>query len=816
MQKLTLIILTGIALVLTSSARAELLYAVNGNNQLLTFDSAAPGVILSRTAISGTGGDAILNIDFRPATGQLFALSGNNNLYTLNLATGAASFLGATGISGGFDYGFDFNPMADRIRVVTDSGGNFRINQTIPPPFLTTDTNLTYAAGDPNAGVAPQIAGAAYTNNIGGAGSTQLYYIDLNLNTLALTTNPNGGVLTTVGALGFDVTGLMGFDISGVSGLAFASLSLNGVTSSLYTINLATGAATLVPGGIGAGETILDISAAPVPEPSTYFLLALGAIGFFFVRRRMSKISPTMVHRGGAICAALCIAGSASAQLQGFRTSVQPYAASDGRTPASQFNVTALLSVNDAVPLTGGAPGSMFRMVGIPDGMGAMPNGDGTATLFVSHELSNTANSQPVVGGDIIRGAFVSNYRLASDASILSGKLAFTQVFQDDTLIGPIATTTNATPAFIRFCAASLSGREVGFDRPIYFANEESTAGTFDPRGAQSVAIFDNNGVGEAHALSRLGFFPWETTLIMPRRDALTVAMCMEDGPATLDNQLYMYVGRKQRGAASILSRNGLNNGALYAFRSSNLAMNSEATFTTGSVTGDFVLVTNDASTLNQAQLEAATDGVNAFTFVRVEDGSFDAAAPTSVFYFNTTGSGAVGTNVLGRVYKLTLDPADPRKPNSATLSIISNGDTIDGGPANTGDTAFSPDNMENNGSLLLVNEDGTAQSRVEMSQRGRDGLIWSFNLLNNFARQKEVTLNPPGRDGVAVGPGIWETSGTVDTTAIYGPNTWIFDVQAHAPTAAPAPNTVEDGQILLLTPRVAAKQEKGPQGRAQ
>ena len=59
--------------------------------------------------------------------------------------------------------------------------------------------------------------------------------------------------------------------------------------------------------------------------------------------------------------------------------------------------------------------------------------------------------------------------------------------------------------------------------------------------------------------------------------------------------------------------------------------------------------------------------------------------------------------------------------------------------------------------------------------------------------------LDPPGRDGVAVGPGIWETSGIIDATDLFGKNTWLFDVQAHPPTTAPRPNTVEDGQLLLM-----------------
>jgi hypothetical protein len=50
------------------------------------------------------------------------------------------------------------------------------------------------------------------------------------------------------------------------------------------------------------------------------------------------------------------------------------------------------------------------------------------------------------------------------------------------------------------------------------------------------------------------------------------------------------------------------------------------------------------------------------------------------------------------------------------------------------------------------------------------------------------------------VGPGVWETSGIIDGKSVFGPDTWLFDVQAHPPTAAPSPGTVEDGQLLLMS----------------
>jgi hypothetical protein len=91
------------------------------------------------------------------------------------------------------------------------------------------------------------------------------------------------------------------------------------------------------------------------------------------------------------------------------------------------------------------------------------------------------------------------------------------------------------------------------------------------------------------------------------------------------------------------------------------------------------------------------------------------------------------------------------------------------------------------------------------MAAKGRDGSIWRFDIskqgVDVSSAERVVELDPPGRDGVPVGPGIWESSGIIDASALYGPNTWLFDVQAHPPTTAPAPNTVEDGQLLLLRP---------------
>jgi hypothetical protein len=97
-----------------------------------------------------------------------------------------------------------------------------------------------------------------------------------------------------------------------------------------------------------------------------------------------------------------------------------------------------------------------------------------------------------------------------------------------------------------------------------------------------------------------------------------------------------------------------------------------------------------------------------------------------------------------------------------------------------------------------MICEDGTAQSRLAMAAKGRKGNIWRINL-HNGALANVAELRATGRDGIPTNPGIWETSGIIDTSSLFGPDTWIFDVQAHSPTGAPLPNTVEDGQLLIM-----------------
>ena len=238
--------------------------ALTTTNILLNVSATSPTSILNAVVVVGlVGGDPLLGIDYRPATGQLYGISSGNRLYLINPATGVAVQVGTTNTSftlSGTDFGFDFNPTVDRIRVVSDADQNIRLNPGTGA-IAATDTTLAYSATDVNVGANPNISGIAYTNNFAGATTTVLYGIDRDLDILVLQNPPNGGTLNTVGSLGVNPIADAAFDIA-PSGIAYAGLVDPGNLTQLYTINLTTGAATLV-GVLGSGSAIRGLTVVP-------------------------------------------------------------------------------------------------------------------------------------------------------------------------------------------------------------------------------------------------------------------------------------------------------------------------------------------------------------------------------------------------------------------------------------------------------------------------------------------------------------------------------------------------------------------------
>ncbi len=283
------------ALFAVSAAQAETLYGLTTDNRLLTFDTTAPsqGTALALSGLASS--ERLLGLDARPTNGQLYTLSNLGNLYTLDASTGAATFVAAlkAPINGSL-LGFDFNPNADvsgaaSLRVLTAGGDNYAVNVNPGANLgaVTKQTNVSSTSG------ALKLTGAAYSNNDTDPGTpTVLYAIDTVSSSLFATSAPAGGVYSLVGSLGADTLNVFGFDI-GASGMAYAGLTGDDSYSSLYTINLQTGAASLVGAfaiqGNTALPTIVGLAVAPaVPEPSTVGLMlaGLGAVGFGLRRAR--------------------------------------------------------------------------------------------------------------------------------------------------------------------------------------------------------------------------------------------------------------------------------------------------------------------------------------------------------------------------------------------------------------------------------------------------------------------------------------------------------------------------------------------------
>jgi hypothetical protein len=275
----SLVFVVALLAVAAVPARAERAVGLIGQNTLIVFDTASPSAGTFR-AITGLGpNESVRGIDRRPANGQLYAVtvtsgSGANSVlrtYTVSPDTGAATLVGATAaaIAGAGDVptGLDFNPVVDRIRYVNTNDENARLNPETAA-LAGDDTDLTPAATS-------AIVAEAYDRNQAGATATTLFAIDRNDSQLTTqggvngVPSPNGGVITDIGALGFTLhaTADAGFDIA-PGGTAYAGLtsSADGLAR-LYTINLATGAASPVgPIGGGASE-VRSLTILPEPPP---------------------------------------------------------------------------------------------------------------------------------------------------------------------------------------------------------------------------------------------------------------------------------------------------------------------------------------------------------------------------------------------------------------------------------------------------------------------------------------------------------------------------------------------------------------------
>jgi hypothetical protein len=269
-------------------ARKETIYAVTANLDLIKFNAGQPRRILEKRTVTGLPkGETLLGVDYRVARGVLYALSGTPNgsarLYTLNTATGALTPVGnapaAIALSGSL-FGFDFNPAADRIRVVSDTGMSLRLHPDTGAAVdgnanldgLQPDTALSFAPGDVNFGRSPAVVAAGYTYNKKDDKLTTNFAIDRRLGALLRQgsvegmlpmVSPNTGLLTTIGSLGLGELVDASFDIADVSGAAFATVRTSTDNRSrLVLIDLTNGRAQAL-GTVGDGTALLGMAVEP-------------------------------------------------------------------------------------------------------------------------------------------------------------------------------------------------------------------------------------------------------------------------------------------------------------------------------------------------------------------------------------------------------------------------------------------------------------------------------------------------------------------------------------------------------------------------
>ncbi|MGH9870225.1 MAG: DUF4394 domain-containing protein [Candidatus Polarisedimenticolia bacterium] len=236
------------------------------DQRLVRFKACRPGRVVELGFVNGLQGlDAtLIGIDHRVQDGLLYGVGNAGGIYTIDTGTASASLVSQLTVPlDGTSFGVDFNPAADRLRIISDTGQNLRHNVN-PGGITIADLALNYTAGTTAAGV----VGAAYTNNdLDAATGTTLFDLDGAMDQIVIQAPPNNGSLTATGKLGLDAGAIAGFDIftkvddAGrvLRNDGYAAIVSTG-TNGFYRVNLLTGEAR----SAGAlNDTVVDIAVRP-------------------------------------------------------------------------------------------------------------------------------------------------------------------------------------------------------------------------------------------------------------------------------------------------------------------------------------------------------------------------------------------------------------------------------------------------------------------------------------------------------------------------------------------------------------------------
>lgn len=453
-----------------------------------------------------------------------------------------------------------------------------------------------------------------------------------------------------------------------------------------------------------------------------------------------------------AVTAAAVAATSRTTASEG--TGVSHLAASANLVPMFKgIQLKQFLTVGDSVPKTGGT--GTYRMAGLPDGLGAFDNGDGTFTVLVNHELSNTLGVARAHGG---KGAFVSKWVVnKKDLSIVSGEDLIKNVYRY--VNG--AYVLDPAYAFTRFCSADLAplsafyskDSKKGYNGRLFLNGEES--------GAEGAA-WAHEMSGSSWELPFLGKFSWENALANWGTHDRTVVIGQDDAGGDR-GQVYMYVGDKQL-TGDAVTRAGLSGGNLYGIQVTGFPF--EPTVAAGiPTTTNFTLYNfTKANGMTGAALEAASNTNNVTQFQRPEDGAWD-PNNANVYYFVTTDQFA-GTS---RLWRLTFKDVEHTPEAGGTIEMLLAG--------NEGQQMFDNLAIDKTSTRIILNED--------IGNEAARGKVWKYVIATDFLSdvvEHDSKLFQPGESGYITMDE--ETSGTIDMTDILGAGWFLMTDQVHLPTA--------------------------------
>jgi hypothetical protein len=241
-----------------SVAAAATLAGLKDGNTIVWIDTEQKKVVGSAKLANGA---KLVGIDVRPADGKLYGMTADGTIVVVDHKTGEWEKKSQISekLPAGATVIVDFNPAADRMRVLTSTGMSLRIN--VEDGKTIVDGSLKYSDGDAAKGKTPKVTAAGYSNSFAGTKETTLYDIDAASGTLLKQAPPNDGVVSTLGKLGVAVDGPIAFDVwSDGKGANVGWLLAGGA---LHTVDLTTGAAKSIGKIAGMSGTISDIAILP-------------------------------------------------------------------------------------------------------------------------------------------------------------------------------------------------------------------------------------------------------------------------------------------------------------------------------------------------------------------------------------------------------------------------------------------------------------------------------------------------------------------------------------------------------------------------